>query len=461
MAGFLTLLFFMSPLQGAVPPSAEQARDADDSRLLQQKQGALAPMATTVRGLLQQLEALRRGYGDKRRSKRLARDREVLRAIIMEFKSIYAPAAEEFAGRGLQDKCMTAAANQALDLKREIDEVLFADQAAFESARRSASLRRNWILAAAALACVLAGGFIRRRSGRAGSSVVPPGPTSVPAPLPLEGVVFARNYRIGRELDWGSMGFAFEAEDLIAGRRVVLKRVRDELHEDLKGVAWFLEYSHILAGLKHPNIAEFHSAFIEAGRVHLCVESYPGEPLARLLGPGGCMDPAMVQRVLRQVAAALDYGHSRGVLHGDVSPANISISKEGLVKVSDFGVWVALRRMAAKHSWRGPVGSAAYMAPEQELGLACAGSDIYSMGVVLYEMATGRLPFEGPNLLAQKRETSYVAASRAAAGMSPEIDSVVAKALQPEPRDRFRSAGEFSRALDAWVSGCKGMGAES
>ena len=275
------------------------------------------------------------------------------------------------------------------------------------------------------------------------------GPHTTPLPVVVPGQVLGGSYRVVKELAKGSLGTAYEALDLTANRRVVIKRIRDELHRSEKDLERFLTQARGVAALKHANLTEIYSVFLEADRVHLAVELVPGPALSQFLEAGNRVNLTAIKRVIHQVATVLQYAHDKKVLHGDLTPANIFVTREGLVKVSDFGIGLEARKVAARLSWTEPIGSPAYMAPEQELGSMIKESDFYSLGVILYEMATGRLPFSGPNFLAQKREMRYTPASKLAAGIPKEIDPLLLKALQPEPRLRFHSSEEFCKAVDA------------
>ncbi|MFH1724455.1 MAG: protein kinase [Elusimicrobiota bacterium] len=275
-----------------------------------------------------------------------------------------------------------------------------------------------------------------------GAHTPPPGHAETPD-------VIGGNYRIVAESGRGPLGPVFEAMDLATNRKVMIKRIREELHQSEKDVDRFLERARSVADLKHPNLAEVYSVFVEDERVHLAVEHVDGKSLAEFLEAGNRINLPSVKRVIRQVAKVLDHAHGEKVIHGDLSPASILVTREGIVKVMDFGIGIEARKSAAKVSWTGPIGSPAYLAPEQELGSVFKESDLFSLGVVFYEMITGNLPFEGPNFLAQKRERRYRLPSQVSADIPKEVDSVVQKALQPEPPFRFHSGAEFLAAVEA------------
>ena len=177
------------------------------------------------------------------------------------------------------------------------------------------------------------------------------------------------------------------------------------------------------------------------------MEWVPGKPLAAYLEEGNRIELESVKRFLGDAAGAVDFAHDRKLIHGDLRPGKILVGEDGSAKVADLGLGLQARRAASKLAWGESIGSPAYLAPEQELGSALKESDIYSLGVVLYEMLTGHLPFEGPNFLAQKRELHYRRPSEVREGVPAAADAVVAKALEIEPQNRYHSAGEFYKAV--------------
>jgi serine/threonine-protein kinase len=137
------------------------------------------------------------------------------------------------------------------------------------------------------------------------------------------------------------------------------------------------------------------------------------------------------------------------VVHRDLKLSNMMLSSEGCVKVMDFGLARRAMESMARFSNKEVVGSPAYMAPEQELGVSSPGSDIYSLGVCLYEALSGVLPFQGPDFHHQKLRNSYQRLSEILPALPKGVDAVVARCLAPAPEDRYSSAEEFRRALDA------------
>ena len=285
------------------------------------------------------------------------------------------------------------------------------------------------------------------------SSGLLPGP-STPAPYGAGGAeaigtVIGGNYKILSELGRGGLGIVYEAQDVTLERKVVLRKIREEVHQSEKDIESFLAQARFVAALKHANLTEIYSIFLESERIFMVVEHFPGQPLSRFLDSGNRISLRSVKGVLQQVCAALDYAHANNVLHGDLKPSNIMVNPQGLVKVMDFSIGLQAKKILAKHGWSEARVSPAYMAPEQELGFAAKASDLYSLGICFYELATGRLPFEGPNFLAQKREMRFPPPTQIVAELPKGADLVAQGALQPEPGNRFRSAAEFFSSIAA------------
>ncbi|MFH2203895.1 MAG: serine/threonine-protein kinase [Elusimicrobiota bacterium] len=271
---------------------------------------------------------------------------------------------------------------------------------------------------------------------------------STPMPAPLIPDMIGGSYKVVREKEKGALGPVYEAHDRTSGKKVLIKRIREELHRTEKDMERFLARARFVASMKHPNLAEVYSVFLEEERIHLVIEDPEGSPLSKFLDTGNRIALASAKRLMKQVCGLIDFAHSKKILHGDLMPSNIFINKQGAAKVMDFGIGLEARKTAAKLNWTESIGSPAYMAPEQELGSAFPASDIYSLAIILYEMITGRLPFEGPNFLAQKREKRYRPVSRFAADIPQGLDLVFDKALQPEPQLRFAKAMDFYAAIE-------------
>ena len=250
-----------------------------------------------------------------------------------------------------------------------------------------------------------------------------------------------------RELGAGGMGVVYEAVDRGLGRRVAVKKMRDEIRSDERERRRFIEEARIVAALKHPNVVEIYAIEEEGRDLYLVFELVEGSTLEEKLRREGRFKPAEAQRVFQGVCSALEAAHARGIIHRDLKPANIILAPDGTAKVMDFGLARSPEssRMTTNTLW----GSPSYMAPEQEEGRASPQSDLFSLGVCLYEALTGKLPFEGtPSAaFAKKKAGEYAPPSRHVPGIPLGFDRLAARALAPIPEKRFASAKAFAEAL--------------
>ena len=339
-----------------------------------------------------------------------------------------------------------------------------SDEIKYRAALQALETRRRWIIgtavAAAALAVLIGLLFYMRMPPSRPTLMVGTAPRPLPAGAPLgalpappsegrAGDVLGSNYRIERILGRGGMGVVYEAVDLTLQRKVAIKRMTDELLNAGHDLELFINEARLVAQLKHSHIVEIHSILREGGLLHLVFEYVEGRPLSAFLEKGQRLSLHSAKGVIRQVGSALDYAHSRKVIHRDLKPSNIMVSRGGAVKVMDFGIAHQAKLTVAKATRTAAWGTPPYMAPEQELGHASRETDLFSLGVCLYEMLTTQIPFTGPNFLVQKRERIYTPATRLAPELTPAVDAIIAKSLAPDPKDRFHSGAEFSAALDA------------
>ncbi|HNW45590.1 MAG TPA: serine/threonine-protein kinase, partial [Elusimicrobiales bacterium] len=213
----------------------------------------------------------------------------------------------------------------------------------------------------------------------------------------------------------------------------------------------FLDEARTVALLHHPNIVEIYTIFEEEDDIYLVFEYVEGRPLDRILDADARIPFERVRFIFDETAKALAYAHAKGVVHRDLKLSNIMLSDEDGVKVMDFGLARRAKESMALLSNKEVVGSPAYMAPEQELGVSTVESDIYSLGVCLYESLSGVLPFQGPDFHHQKTHKSCQALSSMVPGLPAAVDTLLDKCLAPEPEKRFRSVAEFRKALNEIV----------
>jgi predicted NACHT family NTPase/tRNA A-37 threonylcarbamoyl transferase component Bud32 len=258
-----------------------------------------------------------------------------------------------------------------------------------------------------------------------------------------------QRYQLIKELGRGGMGVVYKARDSILDRTVALKIMRKEICLRKRDKERFLTEARISARLKHPNIVTLHDVTEENGQIYLVFEYVEGKNLDGILDEMERIPVIQAISITLSLCDALEYAHGEGVIHRDMKPSNVILENERIPRILDFGIAKvaqdALQSMTGEMS-----GTPAYMAPEQHLGESTSPrGDIYSLGVTLYEMVTGELPFRGGDVLAQKREEVYKLPSELVDGLPPEIDTIMKTCLQSDRAKRFPSMGEVRDALRA------------
>jgi serine/threonine-protein kinase len=259
-------------------------------------------------------------------------------------------------------------------------------------------------------------------------------------------------YVIQSELGRGAMGIVYKATDSLLERTVAIKTINMALERDGadRYEERFYQEARAAAGLNHPNIVTVHDVGKSADVVYMALEYIEGVELRTLIGEGRPLRVAQALAIAAQVAEGLAFAHSRGVVHRDIKPANIMVVANGPVKITDFGI--ARRRMSSELTQTGMLmGSPKYMSPEQVIGKrADHRSDIFSLGVILYEMLTGAAPFNGENVTALMYQTvNFVppAPSQLNPEVPPLLDHIVAKLLAKPLEERYQDAAEAARDL--------------
>ncbi len=278
----------------------------------------------------------------------------------------------------------------------------------------------------------------------------------------LTGTLFADRYRFERKLGSGGMADVWLAEDQELGRRVAVKILHERYANDEQFVERFRREATHAAGLSHPNIVSIYDRGVADGSYYIVMEYIEGRTLKELVVTRGpCPVPVAISYT-RQILAALRYAHKNGIIHRDIKPHNVLVDREGRVKVADFGI---ARAGASEMTEAGSiVGTAQYLSPEQARGAPVdESSDLYSTGIVLYELLTGTVPFTGetPVEIAMKHLSQTPAAPSTRRPEIPrDLDLVVLRALAKEPSDRYRSASELDRDLELVARG-DAVGAET
>jgi len=268
----------------------------------------------------------------------------------------------------------------------------------------------------------------------------------------IEQRTFNNRYRLDHALGEGGMARVYLGIDTLLRRRVAIKVLREQYAADAEFVRRFYQEAESAAKLSHPNIVNTYDVGREGDLYYIVMELVDGASLAEILAADGKLPEPVAIDYTVQICTGLAYAHRQGLLHRDIKPANILVTKDDVVKLSDFGIARAISQHTMALTTPGLVmGSIFYVSPEQaqghELG---AGSDLYSVGVVLYQMVTGSLPYTGdsPVAVALKHISDPVPTIDAEKhGVSPALAAIVNRLLQKAPQHRFGSASEVASAL--------------
>ncbi len=258
-------------------------------------------------------------------------------------------------------------------------------------------------------------------------------------------------YRIEARLGGGGMGEVFRARDLELDRDVAIKLVRPELADLEEVTARFRAEARTLAGLAHSNIATVFRFFAHEGTLYLVMEYISGKPFGDMLRDDGAKPAGEVVHMLKQALSGLGYAHDNKVVHRDIKPGNLMLDGHNTVKVLDFGIAHLLDQTRITQSGS-VLGTPAYMAPEQVLGQQVDGrTDLYALGVVLFEMLTGKLPFRANSqfeLMRAHLETQPRSLKEMTDTVPAPLQDTIIRALAKDSDQRYQSAAEFAGALD-------------
>jgi len=274
------------------------------------------------------------------------------------------------------------------------------------------------------------------------------GSESLPAP-----------YEIIKPIGQSSLDLAYQARDASLNRFVTVRKMRREIRADADARRRFLQQARTIALLRHPHIADIYQVVEENEDVFVISEWFEGLTLSQVLERYGPLDYHKARKVLKPLCSAVDYAHGKGIVHGNLRPEIIRVSKEGIVKITDFGLARAIEDtlLASAHRAQPPAPeSSDYTAPEQEKGAPCAQSDIFSLGACFYEILCARKPFKGEGhfLSLNKAGGLFIPIpAQETKGIPSGLDAVFKKALAPDPAQRHPTAHELYADFDRFLPG--------
>ncbi|GAB3580225.1 protein kinase domain-containing protein [Calidifontibacter terrae] len=265
-------------------------------------------------------------------------------------------------------------------------------------------------------------------------------------------------YELTERIAAGGMGEVWKSRDQILGRTVALKLLKDGLTDEVGFTERFRNEARLSAALTHGNIAQVYDYGEDEGTAYLVMEFVPGMPLSKIIAENAPISAADTAGLITQAAQALHAAHRNGLIHRDVKPANMLVTADGLVKLTDFGIARAVGASAMTKTGE-VMGTAQYLAPEAALGKEVTGlSDVYALGVVAYEMLCGRRPFESDTPVTLALAHVNQPPPQMPDEVPPPVRAVVLATLEKDPALRPDSAAEFARALRQAVIDCGPMG---
>ncbi len=263
--------------------------------------------------------------------------------------------------------------------------------------------------------------------------------------------ILNKRYQLLEPLGKGGMAVVYRARDLMLERLVAVKVLREDYSNDPAFLERFRQEAKAAANLSHPNIVTVHDFGLDNGQLFLVMEYVPGTDLKTLVKQRGRFSPEEAVPLLIQACAGIGYAHRAGLVHCDVKPQNMLVTPDMRLKVADFGIARALATIHPDEQSDVVWGSPQYFAPEQASGAAPApASDVYSLGIIMYEMLTGSLPFQATTASDLARlhvEVEPPLLSEMIPDISPTLEQILAKVLSKEPSQRYRTADQLGRVL--------------
>ena len=264
--------------------------------------------------------------------------------------------------------------------------------------------------------------------------------------------VLAGRYELFERIGEGGMSVVYKAKDKLLNRFVAIKILKPEFINDHKFIDSFRRESQAAASLSHPNIVNIYDVGREGNIHYIVMELIEGRTLSDYIKEQGAMPYPKVIALSKQIAAALSFAHKNHIIHRDVKPHNVMITPNGTAKITDFGIAKAVNAATIVDNTDGIIGSVHYFSPEQARGgYVDEKSDIYSLGIVMYEMLTGRVPFDGDNpvnIALMHINGEMTPPSKLVAGVPPALEHIIMKCTDKYPVNRYASADELIEALN-------------
>lgn len=263
----------------------------------------------------------------------------------------------------------------------------------------------------------------------------------------LVGTLLDKRYKIEKCLGTGGMSVVFKATDIRDGSAVAIKMLRDDIADDKEALDQFMNESKVVSMLSHPNIVGIRAVSFKTKRKYLVMEYIEGISLRTYMDKRGALDFDEFISFSEQILAALEHAHSRGVVHRDIKPQNILVLKDGFVKVTDFGIAKLPDKDRGKTISDNAIGTVYYISPEQAAGKSTdTRSDLYSFGVMMYEMATGELPFDDDrpiSVLMMQIHDKPIPPRRKNRKIPYGLERLILTAMEKDPSRRYQTAKDI------------------